>query len=92
MTPLEFAAEKHAMWQRALREQRDAEALLAAARKKQNHHLILELMPKVAFLRTKADLLLADAVKIMCLWREQSALSSGCASRDPLCEGRDGEE
>lgn len=71
MTPGDYAAEKLAMWKRALQEQRDAESALAAARKARKHALILELMPLVDLLRDKADLLLADAVKVQCLLRDQ---------------------
>lgn len=71
MTPSEYAAEKLATWKRALHEQRDVEAALTAARKKRQHSLILKLMPEVEFLRTKADLLLADAVKAKSLLGDQ---------------------
>lgn len=75
MTPIEYVAEELSKWQRALQEQREAEAALEAARKKRKHALIIELMPKIDLLRTKADLLLADAVKLMCLLRD-GALAS----------------
>ena len=76
MTPVEYAAEKLERWKRALHEQRDCEAALALARKKRNHGLILELMPQVEFLRTKADLLLADAVKAKSLLGDQAFIPS----------------
>lgn len=83
MTPTEYAAEKLAQWKRALQEQREAEAALAAARKKRKHELILELMPQVEFLRTMADLLLADAVKAKCLLGDQIFLASEWLVTDP---------
>ena len=70
MTPSEYAADEIAAWQRALEEQRYAESALAAARRGRKHELILELLPQVHSLRTKADLLLADAVTLMCLFRD----------------------
>lgn len=76
MTPTEYAAEKLAEWKRALQEQREVEAALATARKKRKHEVILELMPQVEFLRTKADLLLADAVRAKCLLGDQPFVPS----------------
>lgn len=83
MTPNEYAAEKLAAWKRALQEQREIEAALAAARKERKHELILALMPEVEFLRTKADLLLADAVKARCLLGDQPFLASEWLVTDP---------
>lgn len=71
MTPTEYAEARIAQWKRALQEQRDVEASLATARKNRNHELILELQPQVESLRTKADLLLADAVKAKSLLGDQ---------------------
>lgn len=46
------------------------------ARKKQKHELIVELMPQVEFLPTKAELLLAEAVNAKCLLGDQPFVPS----------------
>jgi hypothetical protein len=54
-----------AAWEAALQEQRDAERKFAAAHEKEDRQTILALSAEVDALRTRADLLLAEAVKTM---------------------------
>lgn len=89
MTPGEYAKKELSRWQHALEEQRRAEAALDAATKARRHALIMELMPKVDLLQTKADLLLADTVKLMCLMRD-GALPSDWLITEPDTSADDG--
>jgi hypothetical protein len=75
ITPSEYAFDELALWQRALQEQRDAESSLEEARKGRQHARILELMPQVQTLRTTADLLLAEAVKVMRSFQEMPVIT-----------------
>ena len=70
MTPSEYAADELALWERALRDQRDAESQLEAASLLRNPREMHELRYVVASLRTRADLLLAEAVRVMCAFRD----------------------
>lgn len=94
MTPNQYASQKLELWKQALHEQRDAEAALAAARRKKRHELILSLIPQVEFLRTKADLLLADAVKARCLLDDEPFLASEwmITAPDASSDGSDHED
>src|SRR3954462_15546708 len=73
MTPSEYAADEIALWERALRDQRDAESQLEAASLIGNPREMHELRYVVASLRTRADLLLAEAVRVMCAFRDGAA-------------------
>jgi hypothetical protein len=66
MTPTDYATDELSLWQQALREQRQAEEELDAARRKRRPKRVIELMPVLQALRTRADLLLAEAVKVKC--------------------------
>lgn len=63
MTPSDYAAEELAMWERALAEQRKVERELAAARRARTVAQHYALLRKQQELRTRADLLLVEAVK-----------------------------
>jgi hypothetical protein len=78
MTPSEYAADELALWERALRDQRDAESQLEMASLIRNPREMHELRYVVASLRTRADLLLAEAVRVMCAYRD------GCAATPDL--------
>jgi hypothetical protein len=71
MTPTNYAAEELAMWQEALREQRDAEALLAVARANRSPDRF-ELATRVEALSTRADLLLANASRVKAVFRDHT--------------------
>jgi hypothetical protein len=66
MTPTDYAVDELSLWQQALREQRQAEEELNAARRKRRPKRVIEMMPVLQTLRTRADLLLAEAVKMKC--------------------------
>lgn len=70
ITPSEFAIDELALWTRALREQREAEDELDAARAVTGSPLLYELIELVGVLRTRTDLLLAEAVRVMCAFRD----------------------
>ena len=57
------------MWEQALQEQREAERELEAVRRRGPRERIFELLPEVHAARVRADLLLADAVKVKCTYR-----------------------
>ncbi len=63
MTPSDYAAEELAMWERALREQRKVERELATQRRARTVAEYYSLLNKQQESRTRADLLLAEAVK-----------------------------
>lgn len=63
MTPSDYAAEELAMWERALREQRKVESALGTERQARTVAEYYSLLDKQQELRTRADLLLAEAVK-----------------------------
>jgi hypothetical protein len=60
------------MWEAALREQRQAEDQLELARQRGPHPRVTELLTHVEALRTRADLLLAEAVKVKCTFRDHT--------------------
>jgi hypothetical protein len=70
MTPSEYAQDELAVWESALREQRAAERQLQSARSERARSRVQELLPQVHALTTRADLLLADAVKVKCTFRD----------------------
>lgn len=70
MTPSEFAAEELAQWEVALHQQRDAEQELDKARAARAWVRVIKLRPQVRSLRTRADLLLAQAVNVKCTFRD----------------------
>jgi hypothetical protein len=74
MTATEYALIELAQWEKALREQQDAETQLAAAYRSGRPHDCHELLNHVEALRTRADLLLAEAVEVKCSlrWRDAS--------------------
>lgn len=63
MTPTDYAAEELALWEAALRDQREIERQVAAVRQTKDmpeYYALLDIQDK---LRTWADLLLARAVE-----------------------------
>jgi hypothetical protein len=70
MNPSDYAVEELALWERALQEQRAAEERLGAARSTVAGPAVMELVEQVQVLRTKADLLLAEATRVKCQYRE----------------------
>jgi hypothetical protein len=70
VTPTDYAAEEIALWEEALREQRLVEEQISAARSKRQMTNVLEPGSKLRVLRTTADLLLADAVKVKRTFRD----------------------
>lgn len=80
MTPTDYAHSELATWEQALREQRQAEEQLEAARRQRRHARVLELMPQVQALRIRADLLLADAVMTKCEFSDQRLVTAWVSS------------
>jgi serine protease inhibitor ecotin len=76
VTPTEYADFELACWEQALREQRQAEDHLNAARQKGLTRRVLELMPQVHALRLRADLLLAEAVTVKCEFSDQRLVTA----------------
>jgi hypothetical protein len=70
VTPTDFAAEEIALWEQALREQQFVEEVVTAARATRQMARVIELAPEVRALRTRADLLLAEAIKVKCTFRD----------------------
>ena len=64
MTPTDFAAEELAMWEQALRDQRAAERRLEEVGRASGGQMRYELLHRIRRLTTRADLLLAEAVKV----------------------------
>ena len=64
--------EELSLWEQALREQSQAERELGIARRKGLRRRVVELMPQVETLTTRADLLLADAVHVKCTFRDDA--------------------
>jgi hypothetical protein len=83
MTPTDFAAVELELWAQALSEQRLAEEELEAARRRRRNELVIELIPQLHELRTRADLLLAEAVKVKCAFRHRSAKSGWVSTTVP---------
>lgn len=80
MGPTDYAAEEIELWQEALRDQREAEQIIDAAYAIGQAARVLELLPQVRVLRTRADLLLAQAVKIKCVFRDHSFIDVEAAT------------
>ena len=72
MTPSDYAHEELALWERALQDQREAERGLQNARSERARSRVQELLPQVHALTTRADLLLAEAVRVKCTFRDHS--------------------
>jgi hypothetical protein len=70
MTPSDYAHEELKLWEEALQEQRETEEQLQKARDKGAWARARELLPQVHALTTRADLLLAEAVKVKCTFRD----------------------
>jgi hypothetical protein len=84
MTPTDYAAAELELWQEALREQRDAEEQLRAHRRGLAFARVLQLRPEVEALRTRSDLLLAEAVKVKCAFRDN--MLRAAATTSPLLD------
>jgi hypothetical protein len=72
MTPSDYAQKELQLWEQALQEQRQAEEQLQNARDKGAWARTRELLPQVHALSTRADLLLAEAVKVKCMFRDHT--------------------
>lgn len=83
MQPSDYAAEELALWEQALVEQREAERDLEQAREKRQAKRVLELRPQVEALRTRADLLLAEAIRVKCSFRNDSMATAWVSSTQP---------
>jgi hypothetical protein len=83
VTPTDYATDELDLWERALREQRRAEEELDAARQKQRPKHVLELMPMLRALRTRADLLLAEAVKVKYSFTAKKLLTDWGSTTQP---------
>lgn len=70
MTPTDYASYELALWQGALSEQRELEDDVNAARKCGDWVRVVELRAELEGQRTRADLLLAEAVKVKCTFRD----------------------
>ena len=66
MTPSDYAVEELALWEKALKDQRDAERQLAAAKSTRRLDHYRRLLRQVDALRIRAALLLAHAVEVKC--------------------------
>lgn len=71
MTPTDFAAEEIALWEQALFDQKLAEDEFKAAHSQGPSRRGVELLRELQARRTKADLLLAKAVKVKCAFRDR---------------------
>ncbi len=80
MTPTDYAIAELACWEQALQDQREAEAQLSAARQHRRAQRIHELLPQVRALKTRADLLLAEAVKVKCAFRDERFVTAWVSS------------
>ena len=70
MTPSDFAADELALWERALERQHAAERQLQRARNRGALLKMFHILRQLRHLRTRADLLLAHAVKKKCAARD----------------------
>lgn len=84
MTPTEYAAYEISMWEAALQQHRKAERQLESARRTGPRGRVIALLPQVEALRTKADLLLAEAVKVKCSFRDDRIVMAWFTSAQPL--------
>lgn len=73
MTPSEFCEDEFAEWELALQAQRAAEQQLHAAVRTASPEQVAQLLDWVRTLRTRADLMLADAVQLKCSYRNTQA-------------------
>jgi len=73
MTPSEFSEDEFAEWEAALQAQRAAEHQLHAAFGTASPEELERLLQRVRTLRTRADLMLADAVHLKCSYRNTQA-------------------
>lgn len=81
MTPSEFAEDELVEWELAMAAQRAAEReLLEAAAAAASAEQLQELVQRVQRARTRADLMLADAVQLKCSYRD----SRGAPLEPPL--------
>jgi hypothetical protein len=64
MTPSDFAVVELGLWEQALRQQRDAEIQLAAARRAKRRKDLYKLLNQVEVLRNRADILLVQAIEV----------------------------
>ncbi len=79
MTPSEFAEDEFAQWDEALLAQRMAERQLEEALPTASPDELAALLQQGRSLRTRAGLMLADAVQLKCSYRD-----SRLAALDPL--------
>ncbi|NKE68808.1 hypothetical protein RAMLITH_23575 [Ramlibacter sp. RBP-2] len=86
MTPSEFAEDEFAEWDEALLAQRMAERALEAALPTASPDELAALLGQVRALRTRADLMLADAVQLKCSYRDSkmAALESWETDAPPV--------
>jgi hypothetical protein len=77
VTPSDYALEELALWERALQAQHIAERELQLARSKRARSRVRELIPEVHALTTRADLLLAEAVKLKHTFLHHSFVEAG---------------
>lgn len=71
------------MWEAALQAQRSVEAELDEARKARSRARVIQLKSQVEALRTHADLLLAEAVKVKCTFRDHNMNGVWAATTQP---------
>ena len=83
MTPTDYAIEEFAMWERSLREQREAEEEFDEARRRRWAQRVIELMPQLQALRTRTDLLLADAVRVKRSFTDRKFMKAWASSTQP---------
>lgn len=80
MTPTDFAADELALWERAMEQQHAAQRQLERARNRGSLLKVFQILRELRHLRTRADLLLAHAVKRKCAardgWAESDRLTS----------------
>lgn len=86
MTPSEFAEDEFAQWDEALLAQHMAERALEAAMPTASPEELEALLRQVRLLRTRADLMLADAVQLKCSYRDSklAALESWATNGLPV--------
>lgn len=89
MTPTEYAQEELSVWERALEEQRAAERELQQARTARAATRVRELLPQVHALATRADLLLAQAVRVKCTFRDNEIYGAPVVEERPPGAGSD---
>ena len=83
MTPTDYAIEELALWEQSLRKQREAEEEFDEARRRRRPQRVIELMPQLQALRTRTDLLLANAVKVKCSFTDQKFVRAWASSTQP---------